>query len=287
MPIRGPQVPNYRSFLPLTYRLTIVSLLSRRVENSHCFYQLRYRRRLTHRHVLSHEPALSRTPEYACISRFSTSNALYQARLCTVNQYKPRLASSPLVSDDPLQDMAQHNEQHDVTAVAESLIPLTPSSPTSNVTPNTSGEPYTELLYRLDDDQRGSFLRLWSTVPPHIRQMDFALDAPGWDPSAIDALSATLTEYVNIFPPSKLDYDACSLRPFEIKVPPGTHPIQSQPYRLNPVLSKQVEAILDSYLAAGLIQRSTSPWSSPLVCVPKKSGGIRITANYQKLNKVT
>ena len=32
---------------------------------------------------------------------------------------------------------------------------------------------------------------------------------------------------------------------------------------------------------------STSPWSSPLVCVPKKSGGIRITANYQKLNKVT
>ena len=25
------------------------------------------------------------------------------------------------------------------------------------------------------------------------------LDAPGWDPSAIDALSATLTEYVDIF----------------------------------------------------------------------------------------
>ena len=38
---------------------------------------------------------------------------------------------------------------------------------------------------------------------------------------------------------------------------------------------------------AGLIQHSTSPWSSPLVCVPKKSGGIRITDNYQKLNKVT
>ena len=30
-----------------------------------------------------------------------------------------------------------------------------------------------------------------------------------------------------------------------------------------------------------------SPWSSPLVCVPKNSGGIRITVNYQKLNKVT
>ena len=70
-------------------------------------------------------------------------------------------------------------------------------------------------------------------------------------------------------------------------MPPGTQPIQSRPYRLNPDLSKQVDAILDSYLAAGLIQHSVSPWSSPLVCVPKKSGGIRITVNYQKLNNVT
>ena len=53
------------------------------------------------------------------------------------------------------------------------------------------------------------------------------------------------------------------------------------------MLSKQEDAILDSYLAVGLVQHSTSPWSSPLVCVPKKSGGIRITVNYQKLNKVT
>ena len=77
------------------------------------------------------------------------------------------------------------------------------------------------------------------------------------------------------------------LRPFEIKVPPGIQPIQSRSYRLNPVLSKQVDATLDFYLAAGLIQHSTSPWSNPLVCVPKKSGGIRITVNYQKLNEVT
>ena len=89
------------------------------------------------------------------------------------------------------------------------------------------------------------------------------------------------------FSSSKLDYGACSLRPFEIKVSHGTQQNQSRPYRLNPVLLKQVDAILDSYLAVGLIQHSTSPWSSPLVCVPKKSGGIRFTVNNQKLNKVT
>ena len=123
--------------------------------------------------------------------------------------------------------------------------------------------------------------------PPHIRRIDFALDAAGWDTTALDALSTILTTYADVFSSSKLDDGECSLRPFEIKVPPGTQTIQPRPYRLNPVLSKQADAILDSYLAAGLIQHSTSPWSSALVCVPKKSGGIRITANYQELNRVT
>ena len=144
-----------------------------------------------------------------------------------------------------------------------------------------------ELLHRLDHSQREAFFRLWNTVPPHIRRKGFALDAAGWDPTALDALSITLTTYADVFSSSKLDYGECSLRPFEIKVSLGIQPIHSRPYRLNPVLSKQTDVILDSYPAAGLIQHSTSPWSSPLVCVPKTSGGIRITVNYQKLNKVT
>ena len=187
----------------------------------------------------------------------------------------------------PLEILEPHDTQHEVTTIAESTVTLAPPSTAANATPNTSGAPPTELLHRLDDAQRESFLSLWNMVPSHIRQIDFALDAPGWEPSAIDALAATLTVYADIFSPSKLDFGACSLRPFEIKVPRGTQPIQPRSYILNPVLSKQVDAILDSFLAAGLIQHSTSPWSSPLVCVPKKSGGLRITVNYQKLNKVT
>ena len=179
-----------------------------------------------------------------------------------------------------------------------SMTPSPTSQPSPSRPPPTTGSP-TPCHVRFPghaaartsrpthSSQRKSFLRLWHTVPPHIRRIDFALDAAGWDPAALDALSTTLTTYADVFSSSKLDYGECSLRPFEIKVPPGTQPIQSRPYRLNPVLSEQADAILDSYLAAGLIQHSTSPWSSPLVCVPKKSGGIRITVNYQKFNKVT
>ena len=136
---------------------------------------------------------------------------------------------------------------------------------------------------------RESFFRLWNTapLPTNIGRIDFALDAAGWDPTALDALSTTLATFAYVFSSCKLDYGECSLRPFEIKVPPGTQPIQSRPYGLDPVLSKREDAILDSYLLAGLIQHSTSPWLSPLVYVPKKPGGIRITVNYQKLNNVT
>ena len=52
-------------------------------------------------------------------------------------------------------------------------------------------------------------------------------------------------------------------------------------------MAKEVDATLDQYLAAGLIQHPTSPYSSPLVVIPKKSGGVRITVNYKKLNKIS
>ncbi|CAB1117629.1 unnamed protein product [Ectocarpus sp. CCAP 1310/34] len=63
-------------------------------------------------------------------------------------------------------------------------------------------------------------------------------------------------------------------------------PVTFRPYRVDPPVARQVDAILDQYLAAGLIQHSTSPYSSPLVFIPKKSGGVRITVNYRKLNKL-
>ena len=196
-------------------------------------------------------------------------------------------ASSPLFRV-PLEALTLYDVPADVSALAESSItPASQTPPPPNTTPDPPDDSPPELLHRLDHNQREFLFRLWNTVSPHIRRIDFALDAAGWDSTALDALSATLATYADVFSSSKLDYGECSLRPFEIKAPPGTRPIQSRPCRLNPVLSKQADAILDPYLAAGLIQHSTSPWSSPLVCVPKKSGGIRITVNYQKLNKVT
>ena len=143
--------------------------------------------------------------------------------------------SAPLLRV-PLQALAPHDSQNDVTPVMELPMPSASPSLAISVTPDTLDEHPSKLLRRLTDAQRKSFLHFWKTVPFPIRRIDFALDAPGcWDPSTIDALSATLTEYADMFFSSIQDCGDCSLCPFEIKVPPGTQPIQSRPYTLNPV----------------------------------------------------
>ena len=75
--------------------------------------------------------------------------------------------------------------------------------------------------------------------------------------------------------------------PFEISVPEGSAPVTSRLHRVNPMLAKEVDAIRNQYLAAGLIQQSTSPYSSPLVVIPKKTGGARITVKCEKLNQIS
>ena len=99
------------------------------------------------------------------------------------------------------------------------------------------------------------------------------LHDPGWTPPAIEQLGDVLCEFPDVFFTSKTDFGSCSLKPFEISVPEGSAPVTSPPHRLNPILAKEVNATLNQYLAAGLIQQSTSPYSSPLVVIPKKSGG--------------
>ena len=61
----------------------------------------------------------------------------------------------------------------------------------------------------------------------------------------------------------------------------------SRLYRVNPLVAKQIDTILDEYLAAGLIQHSTSPYANPAVIIPKKSGGNRLQINYKKLNNIS
>lgn len=69
---------------------------------------------------------------------------------------------------------------------------------------------------------------------------------------------------------------------FCINLPVDTSPGASEPYRISPILAKQVGAIFSGYLAAGLVEHSTCPFAFSLEVVPKASGGTRVTVPLGK-----
>ena len=104
----------------------------------------------------------------------------------------------------------------------------------------------------------------------------FDLHSPEWTPASIEALDDVLFEFLDVFPSSKTDLAptlGCSSK-FWYRRAARLSPT-SRSHRINPILVEEVDNTLNQYLAAGLIQHSTSPYSSPPVVVPKQSGGVR------------
>ena len=48
-----------------------------------------------------------------------------------------------------------------------------------------------------------------------------------------------------------------------------------------------MESEIDEMIELGVIEPSISPYSSPIVLVPKKDGSVRFCIDFRKLNKVT
>ncbi len=64
-------------------------------------------------------------------------------------------------------------------------------------------------------------------------------------------------------------------------------PIYQRPYRAEHQKRAVIEREVNKMLEQGLIEPSSSEWSSPVVLVTKKDGSIRFCINYMKLNAVT
>ena len=64
-------------------------------------------------------------------------------------------------------------------------------------------------------------------------------------------------------------------------------PVSQAPYRPGLNWKDKVKEAVDKLLKSGYVRPSTSPWSSPVIPVPKKDGGVRLVVDYRAVKKLT
>ena len=85
----------------------------------------------------------------------------------------------------------------------------------------------------------------------------------------------------------------CQLLDHEISLKPGTRPIYQRPYRYSMFSNNEARKHVSGLLEKGVIEPSTSPWSSPICIVTKPRSDpnapveTRMTIDYRKLNDQT
>ena len=131
------------------------------------------------------------------------------------------------------------------------------------------------------------FLKSPAEAPVHRKVL---LEDKDISPKTQEAFDKLCEKYDDII--SKNSGDIGKTMLVEMEIDTGNHPpIASKPYTLPLKHYDWVQKEIETLERAGIIERSISPWASPVVIVPKKSAPgepprRRMCVDYQKINKL-
>ena len=135
--------------------------------------------------------------------------------------------------------------------------------------------------------KKDDFLKSPADAPTHRKVL---LEDKDISPRTQKAFEQLCKKYDNII--SKNSGDIGKTMLVEMEIDTGNHPpTASKPYTLPLKHYKWVQREIETLESAGIIERSISPWASPVVIVPKKSTPgepprRRMCVDYRRINKL-
>jgi len=123
-----------------------------------------------------------------------------------------------------------------------------------------------------------------SDYGPSVTDVDTSFKLDHLSSGQRKELNVVLKKYQAIFSDKPGRTGLCT---HAIELLPGTKPIRSAPYRVNPQKAELIQQELQLMLEMGVIVESNSAFASPIVLVPKPDGSIRFCTDFRRLNAVT
>ena len=122
-------------------------------------------------------------------------------------------------------------------------------------------------------------------LPEHLRVL-FRNGAANHPIEVQKELFCLLNDFQGSFSKDDTDLGLTTLTEHQIDTG-DAKPVKQPPRRPPLALAGEEKKAIDQMLQQGIIQKSTSPWASPIVLVKKKNGKIRTCIDYRRLNSVT
>lgn len=122
-------------------------------------------------------------------------------------------------------------------------------------------------------------------LPPHIQDL-YNRSATNLHERECFSLKNLLVQYQDVF--SKNDKDIGHTEIIQHTIDTGgVHPIRQKPRRVPLFKMAEAESEIRIMADQGVIEPSTSPWSSNIVLVKKKDNSLRFCVDFRQLNDVT
>lgn len=122
-------------------------------------------------------------------------------------------------------------------------------------------------------------------VPAHILQL-YERSVADLDLEKAKQVKELLIEYSSIFSKGPDDLGCTGMVKHHIRTADAL-PIRQRPRRLPHALREEANRAVEEMRKHGVIEPSSSPWSSPVVLVKKPDGSTRFCVDYRRLNSVT